>query len=141
MPLIGLLRGCHHSFSQRLFVSTETVLVRTETVLVNHEIVLVSPEAVLVSAHAAGREQSAPSLVFIIKSPLQSRNKKHYFQSLEVLLLLGSDKCYFCLELEIYLRGLARSLWAITHCVPRTWNSRPGIGLMAIAPVKPFTLP
>lgn len=42
MPLIGLLRGCHHSFSQRLLVSSETVLVGTETVLVRPEIVLVT---------------------------------------------------------------------------------------------------
>lgn len=49
MPLAGLLRGCHHSFSQRLLVSSETLLVRTETVLVGTEIVLVSSETVLVS--------------------------------------------------------------------------------------------
>lgn len=61
MLLIGPLRRCHHSFSQRLLVSTETVLVRTASVLV-------SPETVLVSAHTVGREpswmHSAPSLVF-----------------------------------------------------------------------------
>lgn len=73
MPLVGLLIGCHHSFSQTLLVTTETVLVRAETASVSPEIALVSPETVEVSAHTVGRKpswmKSAPSL-FIPASSL-----------------------------------------------------------------------